>query len=298
MSELIKSERINVENLIYEVKGLQVMLSSEVAKLYQVDTKALNQTIKRNIKRFPISFCFQLDKHDINQLPLRSQFVTLNKNNNMRGQHYKYYPYALTEQGIMMLSGLLKSDIAVNVNIQIIDAFVKMRQYMSSNLIEQRYINNMVLKHDESINFLMNSFEKKESNEIYYKGQMYDSYSKILEIFNSSKKELIIIDSYADNTILDIIKRLSVDVTIITKKDNLLTNQDIRKYSEQYSNLKVIFNNTFHDRYFIIDETEVYHCGTSINRIGHKTFSINLLNDANVCNSFIKNVKMIIDNKY
>ena len=113
--------------MIYEIRGKQVMLSSDVAKLYKVETKVLNQTIKRNVNRFPNEFCFQLADEEIAKLSLRSQFVTLNKSNNLRGQHYKYLPYALTEQGIMMLSGLLRSDVAVEVNIKIIDAFVKMR---------------------------------------------------------------------------------------------------------------------------------------------------------------------------
>lgn len=136
--------------------------------------------------------------------------------------------------------------------------------------------------------------EKRKNNEIYFNGQIYDAYSKIYDIFKTASKELIIIDAYADNTILDIIKRLNIEIIVITKKDNLLTNQDISKYNKQYYNLKVIYNNTFHDRYFIIDKTQVYHCGTSINRIGYKTFSINLISDEEVCNSLINKVNAII----
>ena len=136
--------------------------------------------------------------------------------------------------------------------------------------------------------------EKRKVNEIYFNGQIYDAYSKIQDIFKTATKKIIIIDTYADNTLLDIIKRLNIDVIIITKKDNLLTHQDITKYNKQYHNLKVIYNNTFHDRYFIIDKTQVYHCGTSINRIGYKTFSINLISDEEVCNSLINKVNKII----
>ena len=117
---------------------------------------------------------------------------------------------------------------------------------------------------------------------------MFDAYYKIYQIFNESKNELIIIDTYADNTILDIVKRLNVSVTIITKENNLLTHQDIEKYNSQYSNMKVIYNNSFHDRYFILDKSILYHCGTSINRIGYKTFSITKVNDEEV-------LKMILD---
>jgi len=125
MNEMIEKENIVIENMIYEIRGVQVMLSSDVAQLYNVETKVLNQTIKRNINRFPNKFCFQLTDEEIDLLSSRSQIVTLNKSNNLRGHHFKYIPYVLTEQGIMMLSGLLKSDIAVKVNIRIIDAFVK-----------------------------------------------------------------------------------------------------------------------------------------------------------------------------
>ena len=136
--------------------------------------------------------------------------------------------------------------------------------------------------------------EKRKDSEIYFNGQIFDAYSKIYEIFNSANEYLIIIDIYADNTLLDIIKRLSAEVVIITKRNNLLTEQDITKYNKQYHNLKVIYDNTFHDRYFLIDKKQVYHCGTSINRIGYKTFSINLISDEEVCNSLISKINKII----
>ena len=135
----------------------------------------------------------------------------------------------------------------------------------------------------------------KKINDIYFNGQIFDAYSKILEIFNNAKKSLLIVDAYADNTLLDIIKRLSINVIIITKHNNLLTNQDIDKYNKQYNNLKVIYDNTFHDRYFIIDEEVVYHCGTSINRIGYKTFSINLISDEEVISLLINKINKIKD---
>ena len=132
--------------------------------------------------------------------------------------------------------------------------------------------------------------EKRVSNEIYFNGMIYDAYSKILDIFSKTKKELIIIDSYADKVILDIIRRLKIKAIIITKEDNLLTKQDIETYNKQYNNLKVIYNNTFHDRYFILDKKIVYHCGTSINRIGYKTFSINLISDKDIINTLLNKI--------
>ena len=135
--------------------------------------------------------------------------------------------------------------------------------------------------------------QKKRANEIYFDGQIYDAYFKIQNIFKEAKEELIIIDGYADNTILDIVKRLKVDVTLITKLKNLLTKQDILKYNKQYKNLKVKFDNSFHDRYFILDNKVVYHCGASINRIGYKTFSITLIGDEEVCNLLLNKVRKI-----
>lgn len=153
MNLLTEKEKIIIEDMIYEVRGVQVMLSSDVAKLYHVETRRINEVIKRNINRFPSSFYFQLTNEEISNLSLRSQFAILNKNNNLRGQHYKYLPYVLTEQCIMMLSGLLKSDIAVKVNIEIIDAFVKMRKYFANN-------NEILLNHEKRLLVLESTLDK------------------------------------------------------------------------------------------------------------------------------------------
>ena len=152
----------------------------------------------------------------------------------------------------------------------------------------------MILKLNYYKVHLINQKKRKKVNEIYFDGQIYDAYSKIQEIFKEAKKEIIIIDGYADNTILDIIKRLKVNVTIITKPNNLLTKQDVLKYNKQYYNLKVIYDNSFHDRYFILDGKTVYHCGASINRIGYKTFSITLIGDEYMCKLLSSRVNKII----
>ncbi len=182
--------------MIFEVRGKQVILSSDVAKLYRTETRTINQTIKRNIMRFPESFCFQLTMEEM--VTLRSQFVISSLRNDLVHGGSRYLPYVLTEQGIMMLSGLLKSDIAVKVNVQIIDAFVAMRQYISSTLVNQSFINNLVYKHDEEIRLLKDSFdklqEKQKANTIFFDGQIYDAYSLLLDILNSAEKEIIIID--------------------------------------------------------------------------------------------------------
>ena len=301
MNELIISNT-KIEDMIYEIRGKQVMLDSDLAHLYNVETKRINEAVARNPQKFPERFSFEIS--DEEWKVLRSQFATLEEKSG-KGKHRKYIPQVFTEQGVAMLATILKSPIAVQVSINIMDAFVKMRHYINTNelrisnietkIIEhEKYINNQVIKNTEDIKLLQESFdklnEKQKVNEIYFNGQIFDAYSKILDIFKSAKKDLVIIDAYADNALLDIIKRLNINVTIITRLNNLLTKQDIEKYNKQYNNLIVKYDNTFHDRYFILDNKEVYHCGTSINRIGYKTFSINLINDKDICNALIKKI--------
>ena len=258
MNDVILKNNINIEKLIYEVRGVQVMLDSDLARLYECSngTKDINKAVKRNLERFPENFMFRLTDEEYNAL--RFQIGT----SNIKGGR-RYNPYVFTEQGVAMLSSVLHSEAAINMSIKIINAFVMMRKYVSTNILEQKYINNMVIEDHDKIKALEDSFqkfeEKRKTTEIYFNGQIYDAYSKIQEIFNSAKKKLIIIDGYADNTMLDIVKRLKIEVTIITKPNNLLTLQDIEKYNKQYNNLTVIYDNTFHDRYFIIDENIVYH---------------------------------------
>ena len=284
MNEVKELEEIKIEDMIYEVRGKQVMLDSDLARLYKCKngTKAINQAVNRNIERFPKDFYFQLTEKEYNNL--KSQIVTSSSNNNYGG--IRKLPYVFTEQGVAMLATVLKTKIAAYMSIQIMRAFVTMKQCIGNNYYRLTNIESKVIEHDLEIKILQESFdkleEKRKNNEIYFNGQIYDAYSNILNIFKEAKESLIIIDSYADNTILDIVRRLKVSVVIITKKDNLLTKQDIEKYNKQYSNLKVVYNNTFHDRYFILDEKIVYHCGTSINRIGYKTFCINIIGDDKV----------------
>ena len=289
MNDLIVKDEVMIENLIYEVRGKQVMLDSDLARLYETKTKRINEAIYRNKEKFPERFCFRITEDEYKSL--KSHFAT-SKGGSRKGHT------VFTEQGVAMLATVLKTPIATQVSIRIMDAFVTMRHYIGDNLIEQKFINKQVLKNTEDIKLLQESFqkfeEKKKVNEIYFNGQIYDAYSKILDIFKRANNKLVIVDSYADNTLLDIIKRLKVKVIIITKKDNLLTNQDITKYNKQYNNLKVIYDDTFHDRYFLIDDNTIYHCGASINRIGYKTFSITMIGDKEVCNLLINKVNKII----
>ncbi len=295
MNEVKIISESNIEDMIYEVRGVQVMLDSDLADLYECanGTKTINQAVNRHLDRFPNDFYFQLTDEEYNFL--RSQFGTSSLRN-YGGR--RTLPYVFTEHGVAMLSTIIRTNIASQMCLKIIRAFVSMRHLISDNLIEQKFINKQVFKNTEDIKLLQESFkkfeEKRKDNEIYFNGQIYDAYSKIFEIFQSANKKLVIIDMYADNTILDIIKRLKINVIIITKSNNLLTNQDISKYNIQYHNLKVVFNNNFHDRYFILDNNIVYHCGASINRIGYKTFSINLINDKDLSLSLISKINSII----
>ena len=298
MNDIIEKD-IKIENLIYEVRGKQVMLDSDLALLYKCinGTKTINLAVKRHINRFPERFVFQLTDNEYRNL--RFQIETSSIVSEYGGRRYN--PYVFTEQGVAMLATVLRTEIAEQVSIRIMDAFVAMRHYIGNNEYRLLNVESKIIEHDNNIKLLQASLdklgEKRKETEIYFNGQIFDAYSKIQEIFKSAKKKLIIIDAYADNTILDIIKRLEVEVIVITKVDNLLTNQDIIKYNKQYHNLKVVFDSTFHDRYFIIDNKITYHCGASINRIGYKTFSITKISDEDICQTLINKANLILKNK-
>ena len=279
-------EELNIENMIYEIRGKQVMLDSDLAKLYNVETKRINEAVKNNPYKFPERFSFRLNKIEMENL--WSKFSTAKISNMSRS-----YPRVFTEQGIAMLSTILKSKVAVETSIRIMDAFVKMRKIISSNLIEQKYINELVIKDNERINLLEESFskleEKEKVNHIFYEGQIYDAYSLLIDIFKGAKEEIIIIDNYADKSILDMITNLNVKITIVTKKFNLLKDIDIKKYNRQYHNLKVIYSDKFHDRFTIIDRKNLYHSGASYKDLGNKCFTITKIEDKEYLEIILRN---------
>ena len=293
MSNIVFKNEEKLTNLIYEVRGKQVMLDSDLAKLYQVETKRINESVKNNKDKFPERFSWKLTKQESKIFMVEN----FDQKIETRGGRYNC-PRVFTEQGVAMLATILKSKVATQVSIAIMDAFVLMRKYISNNLIEQKYINNLVLEDHSRVNKLEETFqkfeEKRKVSDIYFDGQIYDAYSKILDIFNSAKEEIIIVDNYADKTLLDMVKDLHVKVTIITKKNNLLKEHMIEKYNKEYHNLTVKYSNIFHDRYFILDNEVVYHCGASINRIGYKIFSITLINDQDVSQLLIDKINKIV----
>lgn len=282
MEELIKNDT-QIKNKIYEIRGKQVMLDSDLAELYHVETKVFMQSVKRNIKRFPERYMFQLTDEEF--MCLRSQFVT----STIRGGR-RYNPYVFTEQGVAMLSGILRSNIAITTSIKIIDAFVAMRKYISNNLIEQKYVNKLVFSHENKIKMLEDALEgfKEKNNHIFFKGQIYDAYSLLVDIFNKSKNSIIIIDNYIDKNLLDILSKTKKKITIITNKYN---NEDYKKYMAQYNNIELIISNEFHDRFIVIDEKNLYHSGASFKDLGNKCFEITRIEDNEILKFLLEKIK-------
>ena len=288
MNELVIKKEQRIENMIYEIRGKQVMLASDVAILYNSETKIINQVVKRNINRFPESFCFQLTMAE--WINLRSQNVTSSeKGNEIMHGGTRYLPYVFTEHGIMMLSGLLRSDVAARVNIQIINAFVEMKQYIANNNYEKRISNieTKLIDYDNNFKEIFNKFESKTTNHLFYEGQIYDAYSLILDIFNKSKDSIKIIDNYIDKNLLDILSKTNKKILIITNKYN---NKDYEKYMEQYNNIKINISSSFHDRFIIIDNKTLYHCGASFKDLGKKCFAINKIEDKKILTDLLNKI--------
>ena len=283
----------NIKNLIYMIRGKQVMIDNAVANIYHCETKYLNRVVKRNIERFPEEFCFQLTEDEFEVL--RCQFVTLNKNG--RGQHRKYLPYVFTEQGIAMLSALLKSDVAVRVSINIMKAFIEMRKFLMINgQIFERLssVENKLLEHDKKIDKVFNSLQLEENikQRIFFDGQIYDAYSLIIDIIKKAKKKILIIDNYIDDSVLKMLtkKNNNVEVVILTSDKSNIQKIDIQKFNKEYPLLKIGKTNKFHDRFIIIDNKEMYHLGASIKDLGKKCFGINKIEDLDI-------IKKILDYK-
>ena len=289
-------EEINISNIIYEIRGKQVMLDSDLAKLYHCKngTKEVNQAVKNNIDKFPERFSWILSSSELNIL--RSKFLTTNISNMSRSN-----PRVFTEQGVAMLATIIKSKIATQVSIRIMDAFVSMRHYLFNNMIEQKYINNLVLEnsekikeHDNSIKLLQELFDNKKIEYELYFDKEWDAYSKLIDIFSSAKNELIIVDRYTDKSILDIICRLNVKVILITSVKTKISKLDIDKYNSTYNNMIIYYDDSFHDRYFILDRDIIYHSGNSINHIGYRKSSIDIIGDESIKNLIISDIEKII----
>jgi len=264
------------------------MLDSDVAMLYHYETKRINETVKRNIERFPTEFCFQLSNSEYESL--KSQFAT----SNTRGGKQKI-PYVFTEKGILMLSGLLKNEIAIEVSIRIVEAFVEMRKFISSNgQIFERLTNveYKLLEHDKKFDKIFNEFGQEENikQRIFFNGQIWDSYSLIIDIIKRANSKILVIDNYIDDSILKMLtkKKSNIEVIILTSYKSNIQNLDIQKFNQEYPILKVAKTNKFHDRFIVIDNNEMYHLGASIKDLGKKCFGINKIEDTQIIERILK----------
>ena len=263
------------------------MIDSDVARLYHYETRRINETVKRNIERFPAEFCFQLTSKEYETL--KSQIAT----SNTRGGKQKL-PYVFTEKGILMLSGLLKNNVAIEVSIKIVEAFVEMRKFLSSNgqLFERlTNVEYKLLEHDKKFDQLFDQLQEEENikQKIFFEGQIYDAYSLMIDIIKKASKKILIIDNYIDDSILKMLtkKKKNVEVVILTSNKSNIERLDIQKFNKEYPVLKVAKTNKFHDRFIIVDKKEMYHLGASIKDLGKKCFGINKIEDLDIIDKII-----------
>jgi len=281
MNEMAEKDVIIIENMIYEIDEKEVMLDSDLAKLYNCKngTKEINQAVKNNPDKFPSRYSFILSNQEKENL--RSKFLTTNIGNMSRSN-----PRVFTEQGVYMLATILKSKTATEVSIRIMDTFVKMRHYINynKNILPRRFLllEEKVDNNTRKIDELFDKFNPQEitKDSIFFKGDIYDAYSVLLEIFNVAKDEIIIIDNYIGKVLLDELRSINKKIIVISSNinDNLK-----QKYLKQYNNITFINNDSYHDRFIIIDRKIVFHCGASFKDLGKRCFGIheieNLLKD-------------------
>lgn len=280
-----------IENKIYIIRGQQVMIDRDIAQLYGVETRVLNQAVKRNEDRFPEEFCFQLDDSEFENWI--SQIVI--SNSEKMGLRKK--PYAFTEQGVAMLSAVLKSETAVKMSIQIMKAFVAMRKFMLLNAQVFQRLDN-IEKHqlttDNKIEELFDRMDKykiEDKQGIFFQGQIFDAYSKFESFIAQAKTEIILIDGYVDLTVLDRLakKKKNVTVEIYTDAKTKLTAQDVQKFNAQYPQLNLNYTSKMHDRFLIIDKKTLYHIGASLKDLGKKCFAFEVL-DVSLIPTILQNL--------
>ena len=280
MNEIIEKEKVEIENKIYKIRGVEVMLDTDLAELYQVATKRINEAVKNNPKKFPTRYSFVLDDNEKENL--WSKFSTANVSSMSRVN-----PRVFTEQGVYMLATILKSKVATEISIRIMDTFVKMRHYINYNKEALPYrfmlLENKVSDNTKRIDELFDMFNPKDiaKNNIFFEGEFYDAYSFLLDIFNKSKRKIIIVDNYASKELLDVLKNIDRKVVIVSKNiDETLK----KKYENQYDNVSFINNNSFHDRFIIVDKEKLYSCGASFKDLGKKCFYIGEINNKEYLN--------------
>ena len=295
-----ETTQFDIKSMIYVVRNQQVMIDSDLAMLYQVETKRLNEAVKRNIARFPEEFRFQLTAEETESL--RSQFATLNENDG-RGKHRKYLPYVFTEQGIAMLSAVLRSDVAIQVSISIMKSFVEMRRFIANNALLFERISTVELRQleyqkqtDEKLEQIFEYISEHEesSQKVFFDGQIYDAFSLIVNLIQKAEKEITLIDGYVDVGTLNLLskKKSDVAVTIYTQKQTKLTKADVKNFNAQYPTLKIKYTKVFHDRFLILDQATAYHVGASLKDAGKKCFGINLIQDAGIIKDILQRLEL------
>ncbi len=263
----------NIKNMIFSFRGLQVMVDRDLAELYEVGTKVLNQAVKRNIERFPDDFRFQLTDNEKNEL-----VTNCDRFNKLK--HSSNNPYVFTEQGVAMLSAVLRSKTAVKVSVRIIKAFVEMKKFISNNAgIFQRLENveRKLIATDEKVDRIFTALENKTlkpKQGIFYDGQIFDAYEFVTGLIKQAEKSIVLIDNYVDETILTLFsKNQKINVTIFTKNINKQLKLDLKKYNSQYNPIEIKRFEKSHDRFLIIDNKEIYHFGASLKDLGKKWFA-------------------------
>ena len=299
MKNEILTPQIKIEDKILVIRGRQVMIDRDLAELYGVGTKVLNQAVKRNIKRFPERFMFQLNEQEFGFL--RSQIVT-SKIETRGGR--QYLPYVFTEHGIAMLASVLKSETAVQISIKIIDAFIALRHFLQNNsqlfqrleIVEKRQTNSefYLLEHGKKIDELfdkMDRYKIEYRQGIFFKGQIFDAYAKFESFIAEAGKEIVLIDNYVDLSVLERLtkKRKNVKVTIYTHPRTEISALDIQKFNEQYPTVALKYTENIHDRFLIIDSKILYHIGASLKDLGKKCFAFEVL-DSTWIKDILKNL--------
>lgn len=271
MNEIVENDVINIENMIYEFDGKEVMLDTDLAKLYHVETKRINEAVNRNKEKFPNRISWITNDTEVEIL--WSQNATANISSKSRTN-----PRVFTEQGVYMLATILKSKEAIRTSIRIMDTFVNMRHYINynKNVLPRRFLllEDKVDNNTKRIDELFDKFNPKviTKNSIFYKNDIYDAYSVLIEIFKLAEDEIIIIDNYAGKELLDILRIINKKIIIVTSN---IDDIQKKKYLRQYKNVLFIKNDSYHDRFIIIDRKKVLHCGASFKDLGSKCFGIN-----------------------
>ncbi len=288
------SSDAQIRDMIYTVRGRQVMLDSDLAELYGVETKVLNQTVTRNPSRFPEQFCFRVTREE--DQALRSQIVT-SKTVEGRGGR-RYLPRVFTEQGVAMLSAVLRSETAVKVSVKIMNAFVEMRHFIADNahMFEQirgidHRLDSLERSTDERLERVFDYMEahKALSQKVFFEGQVYDAFELLVSLVQGAKREIVLVDGYVDTGTLNILakKEPGVSITVWTHPKTSLTARDVAIFNAQYPTLEVRHTTSFHDRFLILDGTEGYLIGASLKDAGKKSFAIAKLEDSSVIGSIV-----------